>query len=254
VLAQHKHANVTFQTEVRSTLETFKTRREEAARTTLHGFAFEERVGEQLEHEAKRIGDVYEHVGLTQGRLQRKLGDYVVELGPESASPGARIVFEAKAKKRYTIKSALTELGDARKNRDADVGVFVFDRATAPESMGPIHRVGCDVLVVWDAEDPMTDLYLKLALGVARTLAHRACVADSRTEADIRALDAVIDEIAEHVTTLHAIEKAARSTKKSGETILLNAEAMRERLARQVELLRAHVAAVRGGESARGLP
>jgi hypothetical protein len=145
VLAQHKTANVSFQTEVRSTLETFKTRREEAARSTLHGNTFEEQVGEQLEREATRVGDIVEHVGLAQGRLQRKLGDYVVELGPESASPGARIVFEAKARKRYTIKNALTELGDARKNREAQVGVFVFDRMSAPENMEPLHRVGCDV-------------------------------------------------------------------------------------------------------------
>jgi hypothetical protein len=250
VLAQHKAANTSFQTEVRSTLETFKVRREEAARTTLHGHTFEERVGEQLQREAERLGDVCEHVGLVQGRAQRKTGDYVVELGPESAGAGARIVFEAKAQKRYTLKSALTELVAARKNRDAQVGVFVFDRASAPEGMEVLHRVGGDLFVVWDADDAATDLYLRLVFGVARTLAHRERTADARGEADLLALDGLIDEIAAHVATLEAIEKAARTVKKNGEAILSNAETMRDALVRQVEALRGHVAAVRGGGDA----
>jgi hypothetical protein len=249
VLAQHKTANVDFQTEVRSTLETFKTRREEAARSTLHGNAFEDVVGELLENEAKRVGDVCERVGATPGRLQRKFGDYVLELGPESAAPGARIVFEAKSKKRYTIKNALAELAEARKNRDADVGVFVFDRASAPERMDPVHRIGGDLLVVWDAEDATTDTYFRAAFSVARTLAHRERVADSRSEADLRALDQLIEQIAGHAASLDSIEKAARSVKKNGDAILSGAETIREALDRQVEALRAHVSAVRATSS-----
>jgi hypothetical protein len=44
--------------DVRSTLETFKTRREEAARSALHGIAFEDQLGEVLAHQAQRVGDV----------------------------------------------------------------------------------------------------------------------------------------------------------------------------------------------------
>jgi hypothetical protein len=247
VLAQHKVANVDFQTEVRSTLETFKTRREEVARSTLHGVAFEDKVGAFLENESKRVGDVCEQVGVTPGRLLRKLGDFVVELGPESASPGARIVFEAKAKKRYTLKSALSELGEARTNRDAQVGVFVFDRASAPQNMEPLHRSGSDVFVVWDGEDLTTDIYLKVAFGLARTLAHRKCAAGSRADADFVALDMLIEEIAAHVVTLDVIEKSARIVKKNGEGILTHAQGMRDAVERQAEALRVHVSAVRGG-------
>jgi hypothetical protein len=246
VLGQHNVANVSFQTEVRSTLETFKTRREEAARTTLHGNTFEDRVGELLECQAKRIGDVCEHVGATPGRLQRKLGDYVLELGPESAAPGARIVYEAKAKKHYTMKSALAEIADARKNRDAQIGVFVFDRASAPDDIEALRRIGSDLFVVWDADDATTDTIFEAAFLVARTLAHRACEADSRSEADFRALDELMDGIARHAASLEVIEKAARSVKKNGDLILSGSEAMREALDRQVAALRAHIAAVRG--------
>jgi hypothetical protein len=250
VLAQHKSANAEFQTEVRSTLETFKTRREEAARSTRHGLAFEDQVGERLDQEAKRTADVLEHVGLVNGKLQRKIGDYLLELGPESASPGARIVFEAKAKKSYTVRAALAELAEARKNRDADVGVCVIDRATAPAHMEPLHRVGCDVLVIWDADDVATDLYLKVAFGLARTLAHREQAARSRADADFLALDAAIEETAGQLSALESIESTAGTIRKSGEKIIKSAQAIRETLERQVDTLREHVAAVRTAQGA----
>jgi hypothetical protein len=244
VLAQHQTANGQFQSEVRSTLETFKTRREEAARSALHGIAFEDQLGEVLAHQAQRVGDVCERVALLQGR-QGKVGDYVLELGPDSAAPGARVVYEAKANKSYTIPNALKELAEARKNRAAQVGVLVFDRSSAPKDMEPLCRFGNDVLVAWDPEEPASDIYLNVAFGLARTLAHRELLANSATESDARKLDALVDEIAAHVKVLASIEKAASSVKKNGETILSNAQNMREALELQVAALRTNVAALR---------
>jgi hypothetical protein len=245
VLALHKESTVQFQTEVRSTLETFKTRRDEAARSTRHGIAFEDALGELLAREAGRLGDVLEHVGAVPGRAQRKHGDYVLELGPDSASPGARIVFEAKAKQGYSVKQALDELAQAKTNREAQVGVFVFARESAPDSMESLHRIGCDVFVVWDADDASSDLYLRAAFGLARSLAHRQHAASTKVEADLAALAAVIDAIEEHVATLADIEKSARTVKKHGENILKSTESMRDALEREVDALRQHVEVVR---------
>jgi hypothetical protein len=133
VLEQHKAANVNFQTEVRSTLETFKTRREEAVRSPAHGNTFEAAVGEFLRREAQGYGDLHEAVGTTKGQLDRKTGDHVLTLGAESGAPETRIVCEAKAKKGYTEREALDEIARARKNRDAQVGLVVNSRAFAPE-------------------------------------------------------------------------------------------------------------------------
>ena len=66
------------------------------------------------------------------GAISRcKKGDAVVTLGPESSAPDVRIVYEAKGDKSYTLKKALDELTVARENREATVGVFVFDRVAA---------------------------------------------------------------------------------------------------------------------------
>jgi hypothetical protein len=103
---------------------------------------------------------------------------------------------------------------------------------------------------MWDADDATTDLFLKLAIGLARTLAHRERAADSKADADFVALDGLIEEIAKHIKALDSIEKAARSVKKNGDVILASAQGVREALDRQVETLRVHVAALRGGELA----
>src|SRR5205814_1433416 len=120
-------SNTQFQSEIRVILEGMKTRRQEAARTPTHGNTFEAAVGEFLRGEAQRVGDFYEAVGTLRGAADRKTGDHVLTLGPESGAPETRIVCEAKAKKGYTERSALTEIALARKNREAQVGIVVMD-------------------------------------------------------------------------------------------------------------------------------
>ena len=160
-------SNTQFQAEVRATVESHKARREEAARSTRHGNTFEAHVGEFLRVEAHRLNDLYEAVGTLKGSADRKTGDHVLVLGAESGAPETRIVCEAKAKRGYTERSALEEIALARKNRDAQVGLVVMDRASAPEGVEVLRRVGCDVLAIWDADDPASDLNLRLAVSVA---------------------------------------------------------------------------------------
>jgi len=78
------------------------------------------------------LNDVYEAVGTTKGHADRKTGDHVLTLGPDSGAPDSRIVCEAKAKKGYTERGALEEIALARKNRDAQVGLVVMERASRP--------------------------------------------------------------------------------------------------------------------------
>jgi hypothetical protein len=87
------------------------------------------------------------------------------------------------------IPSSFEEIALARKNRDAQIGLVVMDRATAPEGVDVLRRIGRDVLVVWDADDAASDLTLRLAVSVARALCVRECVAASQAEASLDHLD-----------------------------------------------------------------
>ena len=166
--------NVEFQAQVRETLARLDTRKRQDARTPRHGIEFEERLGALLAGEAQRLGDLYEATGDTTGVIKNcKVGDHVVELGVESAAAHARIVWEAKEKQGTSLRAAIEEIDEARRNRQAQVGVFVFSSKTAPEGLEPLQRHGSDVIAVWDADDGVSELVVRAAYSLARSLAVR---------------------------------------------------------------------------------
>ena len=130
-------------------------------------------------------------VGVTRNN---KKSDIVVELGPEHAAAGARVVIEAKQNASYTVQSARSELEETRKNREAGVGVFVFSRRTAPEGAEPLVRYGDDILAIWDAENPETDI-MDCALSVAKALSTRARQYSATQSADFEAIESAVREI-----------------------------------------------------------
>ena len=164
VLTQHSKCNQDFQSEVRATLESMQARREEAAASTRHGGDFEAVVFEVVQSESQRLRDMATAVGNSTGLIKNcKKGDAVVELGAESAAPGSKVVVEAKEDASYDLKAALAETETARQNREAESGLFVFSKKTAPAGLEPLARYGNDVVVVWDADDVATDTHLRLA-------------------------------------------------------------------------------------------
>ena len=116
----------------------------------------------------------------------------MIELGPDSAAPGAKIVVEAKEEEGYSLANAREEIETARKNRDADWGVFVFSKKTAPASLEPFSRYGSDFVVVWDAEDASTDVFLKAGIIAARALCFRAERQSAAQQVDFEAIDKAI--------------------------------------------------------------
>lgn len=168
VIEEQNKANTLFQADVRATLERLTERKSEAARSTRHGGAFEDEVCGWVERRALASGDTAERTGATTGLISNsKVGDCVVTLGADRAAAGAKIVLEAKENAKSTLASAHEELDVARRNRGAQVGVFVMSRAVAPAGFPAFARRGDDVFVVWDAADLASDVHLEAALSVA---------------------------------------------------------------------------------------
>ena len=104
-------------------------RKQESERSTRHGIDFESALFTFLQHNTRNTDDLITPTGNSTGQIKNcKVGDCVLELGPESAAAGARIVFEAKEKQGVSIADALAEIDTARKNRAAQVGLFVFSK------------------------------------------------------------------------------------------------------------------------------
>jgi len=235
-----------FHGEVRATLAALQARREEAAQSTRHGAVFEEALGAALRDDAQRAGDVHEATGNTTGAIKNcKKGDHVVTLGPDSAAPGARIVWEAKEDRSYDLRRALDEIDEARRNRQAQVGVFVFSRRTAPPGLQPLARYGRDVVAVWDAEDPASDLVLRAAASVARALAVRERAAGDQTAETSQAIELATRAVEKQVGYLQEIITWSATIKNNAEKVIDRATRMAADLRKEVERLDEQVAALR---------
>jgi len=235
--------NSEFQTEVRETLAAITAKRSEAKRSTRHGDEFHQEVGAFVQHEAQRLNDVCELTGDFPGSIPRcKKGDVVISLGPESSAPGVNVVFEAKNDKSYTLKKALDELAIARENRQAECGVFVFAREAAPDGLDLISRFGSDIMVIWDAEDPYSDVNLKAAYSIARCIAVDKTKDDDAKTGEIVAIETAVKTITRSIDMLGSIQTMATTVKNNGEKIVKKAAKVQADVTDQLELIDQHVA------------
>ncbi|MCI0493233.1 MAG: hypothetical protein L0Z07_09880, partial [Planctomycetes bacterium] len=228
--------------EVKVALAKIATTRQEMDRSTRHGVAFEDAVFEFLACEAQHAGDLASPTGNKVGRIKNcKVGDCVVELGPDSAAPGVLIAVEAKEEAGYSLAQAREEIDLARKNRDAAWGLFVFSRKTAPASLQPFQPFGNDIFVIWDVEDPSTDVFLKAGIITARALCFRATRQSTAQQVDFDAIDKAILEIEKRAGNLEEIRKSAETIHSSSTKILERIRIDREALDKQVAVLRERI-------------
>ena len=247
VFEEQRQTNEGFQREVIEKLAEMTARKQESERSTRHGLDFEDAVFEFIEDRCRTSGDIPEHTGNTSGRLGRsKVGDAVIELGSESAAAGARIVIEAKQNASYTLKSALSELEEARKNRDADVGLFVFSSRTAPEGIESFSRYGNNVVVVWNSEDPASDMVFNAGLSVAKAMSVRARAYSDEVGADIKAIEDTVLAIQQHIETLDQITTWSTTIRNNSNNILKKVSSMRDSLSAQVSVLDEKVTGLSG--------
>lgn len=228
-----------FQQEVRVVLETMQARKHEADQSTRHGLVFQDAVEQFVMNESNRVGDIASATGSTTGLIRNsKVGDCVIQLGPESAAPDARIVIEAKEDQSYTLAKARAEIEVARNNRDAQVGVFVFSAKCVSDGVESLTRFGDDIVVVWDPENPSTDMYLKAAVSLARALCVRSNRLDEATTADFTEIDRAILEIEKRANSLGDIETWTKTIYSNAEKVLKRVETSRKAFTRQLEVLR----------------
>lgn len=253
LLKEQTQTNSQFQEEVKVALGKMMARREEAQRSTQHGLAFEEAVCSFLEFQAQASGDIATRVGQTTGLIKNsKVGDCLIELSPDSAAAGAKIVVEAKEHADYNLAKARAEIETARKNRDAQVGLFVYSKRCAPESLEDVCRHGCDVFVVWDPEDASTNLHLKVGLTLARAMCIRVEKQQQARAADFEAISAAILEIEKQSQLLGETSKHGETIKNGAEKILDRVRITRKSLERQIEILNERIGDLKSLGSSEG--
>lgn len=246
VIEALQKANASFQEQVLQRLTEASARREEARRSTRHGVDFEAGVFEAIEAACRAAGDIAEHTGSSTGLIKNcKKGDVVVTLGREHAAAGARIVIEAKADAGYDLRKLLGELDEARKNRDAGVGLAVLAAHTAPEGFAPLARHGDDVVVVWNPDDPASDVVLAAGLSVAKAICTRARARRDGEAADFQAIERAIRNIEKKAADLDEIATWVATISSNSAKITDKIRTMKDEFRRQITTLDQKVADLR---------
>lgn len=250
---RHNKVNEEFRGQVREALAALQARKEESQKSTRHGIEFEQAVLDFADRNGTTSGDLVEHVGGSPGIIPRcKVGDVVITIGPEREAAGARIVVEAKQKAGYDVKKALAEIEEGRRNRQAGVGVFVFSKRLAPASLSSLCRYGNDIVVVWDAEDAVSDVHLEAALSVARALCVRQAAEESKLDFDFDRMQKAIHEVDRHAQGLDEIKKSAQSIRSSADKIEERARIIGDGLGRSARQLNEEIEAVKEAISEAG--
>ena len=238
LLSDQREINQKFQEEVKTALQVMVARKQEAERSTQHGLVFEEAVYEKIQHEAQKTNDIATATGNKTGLIKNnKVGDCVIELGPESSAPGSQIVIEAKENATYQLSDARDEIEIARKNRGAQIGLFVFSKRTAPQGIDPFLRYGDDIFIIWDAEDAGTDIYLNAGVTLARALCIREQTRKESVAVDFTEMDRAILEIEKRACALDDIETWTKTIRNNADKIMKKINSTRNSLLKQVETL-----------------
>ncbi len=238
LMEENQEKNQKFQIEVSESLQSMVVRKKEMEKSTRHGLVFEDALNEFLLDKAQKQGDMASATGATTGLIKScKVGDCVIELGAENVAAGAKIVVEAKEDASYTIAKALEEIERGRKNRDAQIGLFVFSKKIAPEGMEPLTRYGQDIIVVWDSEDSSMDLYLEAGVSLAKALAVRIQQKHGESKIDFKEMDQAILEIEKRTGSLEDVLKWTTTIQNSSNKILEKIVITKKALEKQVEKL-----------------
>jgi hypothetical protein len=193
----------------------------EGERGHVKGFEFEADLYEVFAEIGSRLGDLTDNVRGTPGTLRRKTGDYVATLGETSGAPGLRLTVEVK-NQRMKLKDAIDELQEAKKNRDAAVGLFVFAKGCESSEIGDFRRVGEDFYCTVDKEDlaaGKSPVFFDAAYQIARALAIACSRKTEEGAIDLQRIRDNVDSLVESSRRLSDVIKKARTIQTSGEAI-----------------------------------
>jgi hypothetical protein len=251
ILDQQKRQADGFQKEVKADLASIVARREEALRSTSHGRQFEDLVAEFIEREMQKSGDVPQRRGNSTGEIKHcKVGDIVVDLGPDSTAAGERFVIEAKENNSCDLSAARKEIALARKNRGASAGLFVFSKKSVSGSLEPLLRCGNDVFCVWDADDLNSDVILRAGISLVKALCIREAKSRDAEAIDFAALDASIIELENHTKRLASIKTWTDTIKSNSGKILDEVRKLADGLEQQIGLVKESVAGLKSASEA----
>jgi hypothetical protein len=204
-------------------------RASERARSSAKGADFEALVEDLLGQVLRGTDHVLERTAAAAGDVLRsRKGDFVITLDPETVRGSTlRVVVECKDRV-ISGRAMRDELQEARRNRDAAVGLVVFSSAHAPTGIAPFDvRMG-DVYCVLDPEHPLAE-NLEAALRLARLLA-TCSVRESSPDVDAGALRESLARITAELDALRALKTRLATIGTAAKAVSVGLDQLRDAL------------------------
>ena len=231
--------------EIREILGVEKGKAEEAVKGTSKGRVFEDDLYEYLAGVAGGMEDISENCSGAKGLVAyEKVGDYTVTLGETSRAPGRVIVFEAKKAAGYNMRKTLDELARAKRNRGADIGIFLFSKGCEPIEAGDFYRSGNDFIVTVDEEklsSGETLLFLEAAYKVARTLIVTRAREEEQEAVDVEFIRGELENITLAMKNASDIYIKVTTIKNSADAIEKNTNKLKDKLEEHLGNIAAHL-------------
>ena len=181
-------------------------------------------------------------------RFRTSCGDFVVTLDPLTVRGATlRVVVECKDR-TISGRAMRDEMEDARRNRDAAVGLVVFSSAHAPAGIAPFDvRMG-DVYCVIDPEDPAPET-LHAAVRLARLVA-LATVRDAGADIDTGAVRDALARITSELDAVRALKTRLATIGTAARTVSTGLDQLREGVVARIADAEAELCAGRGAPEA----
>ena len=235
-LNKHHEANLTFQEKLQIKLANIEMLEKNKLQPSIsRGFDFEKSVIKKLKEYGSNE-DIHIDTSTTVGNIPNcKVGDMVIECGPESKTPGARIVIEAKDRADVSFSDARYEIEKARKNRNASIGIFIFSASQDKIPSGYpndeiFHRYGSDIFIIWDNKNSITsDIALKAAYTTAKALVIRNFLIEKDDNKDNCITNKDISNMEKNILTIEKKLNSLEDITKCSSSILKNANKIAEK-------------------------
>jgi hypothetical protein len=202
-------------------------RASERARSSAKGADFEDLVEEMLACVLRGGDHLFERTAANAGDvLGSRKGDFVITLDPATVRGATlRIVVECKDR-AISGRAMREEMEDARRNRDAAVGLVVFSTAHAPAGIAPFDvRLG-DVYCVIDPDAPAPET-LQAAVRLARLVA-MATVREANAEIDSGAVREALARITLELDAIRALKTRLATISTAARTVSSGLDQLRD--------------------------
>ena len=238
-VSEIKSGNEKFFSDLKTHLGMKEIRVEAAEKGTQKGRDFESMLYSKVAILGQQLQDSTENVTGAIGKIPRsKVGDYVITLGETSGAPGSRLVVESKKEQGYKLNKATEEIKEAKENREAVSGIFVFAKGYEPVENGDFRIDGNDFYCTVDESDIEQNkslIFLEAAYKIARVNIITEIRKEKIGKIDLSAVRKNIRQMFEQAKELADVITKARTVKSHGETIENVAGKLKEELEKRIQ-------------------